>query len=62
MTVRVKIYVDGELKKVFTTDIGEDEHVGLQNMLVIPVCGREIADARGSTWTRDVRWEIEVMR
>jgi len=61
MMIRVKIWVDGQIKKVFTTDIGEDEHVGLQNMLMIPVCGREIADARGS-WTRDVRWEIEVIQ
>lgn len=61
MTIRVKIWVDGQMKKVFTTDISEDEHIGLQNTLVIPVCGREIADASGS-WTRDVRWEIEVIR
>ena len=61
MTIRVKIWVDGQMKKVFTTDISEDEHIGLQNTLVILVCGREIAESRGSTWKKDVRWEIEVL-
>jgi hypothetical protein len=62
VTIRVKIYVDGKLKKVFTEDIGEDEHIGLQNTLLLPVCGREIAESRNNTWSRDVRWEIEVIR
>ena len=60
MTIRVKIYIDGTLTRVLTDDIGEDQYIGLQNMLMIPVCGREIADA--GNWSREVRWEVEVIK
>lgn len=60
MTIRVKIYIDGKLKKVFTDDIGDDEHINLMNTMVMNVCGREMREAGG--WTRDVKWEVEVIR
>lgn len=42
MTIRVKIYVDGQLKKVFTDDIGEDQCIGLQNTIIHHVSGFEL--------------------
>lgn len=54
MTIRVKIYIDGKLKKVFVDDIAEDEHINLMNTMVMNVCGREMKEAGG--WTRDVKW------
>lgn len=61
MTIRVKIYIDGDLKRVFTDDIGEDQCINLCNTLVREIHADEFKSGRGS-WSTEVRWEVEVLR
>lgn len=60
MNIRVKIYIDGELKKVFVDDLAEGQSINLCNTIVRHMCGEELAD-RG-TWKTDIRWEVEVLK
>lgn len=60
MTIRVKIYIDGQLKKVFNDDLAEEQSINLCNTIIRHVTGEEIREA--GTWATDIRWEVEVIR